>query len=107
VALRPRLSPGVPLSRNGTTDLGSGTGTVKHRRANSWTGAHLKSRWSVAELQVRGQHPQGAVLPGIQEHVGWRQRQEHVRRHLLDHAGPLRGHAGMFPGECGGTRAQR
>jgi hypothetical protein len=30
VALRPRLSPGVPLSRDGAADLGSGTRPVKH-----------------------------------------------------------------------------
>jgi hypothetical protein len=30
VALRPRLSPGVPLSRDGATDLWCGTGAVKH-----------------------------------------------------------------------------
>jgi hypothetical protein len=29
VALRPRLSPGVPLSRDGASDLGSGTSPVK------------------------------------------------------------------------------
>jgi hypothetical protein len=32
VALRPRLSPGVPLSRCGATDLGSGTRPVKAAR---------------------------------------------------------------------------
>ena len=30
MALRPRLSPGVPLSRDGAADLGSGTRPVKH-----------------------------------------------------------------------------
>jgi hypothetical protein len=30
VALRPRLSPGVPLSRDGATDLGNGTEAVKY-----------------------------------------------------------------------------
>jgi hypothetical protein len=30
VALRPRLSPGVPLSRDGAADLGDGTEAVKH-----------------------------------------------------------------------------
>jgi hypothetical protein len=33
VALRPRLSPGMPLSRDGATDLGCGTVAVKHPAA--------------------------------------------------------------------------
>ena len=52
---------------------------------------------SVAELQVGRPRPQGAVLPGIEQHVAWRQRVEHVRGHLLDDPRPLCGHARMFP----------
>jgi hypothetical protein len=38
VALRPRLSPGVPLSRDGSPELHSGTGAVKHQRRRTGTG---------------------------------------------------------------------
>jgi hypothetical protein len=48
---------------------------------------------------MRGPRPQGAVIPGIQQHVAWRQRIEHVRGHLLDQARPLGGEARPFPGE--------
>jgi hypothetical protein len=33
LALRPRLSPGVPLSKGGATDLRTGTTVVKHGSA--------------------------------------------------------------------------
>jgi hypothetical protein len=41
VALRPRLSPGVPLSWDARVELRAGTGAVKHQQGNSWTGAQL------------------------------------------------------------------
>jgi hypothetical protein len=43
VALRPRLSPGVPLSREAKAELPAGTRTVKHLRRNSWTSTQLSS----------------------------------------------------------------
>ena len=93
MALRPRLSPGVPLSRDGKAELPSGTRSVKQI-----SGLRLLIR-SVAELQVRGPRLQGAVLPGIEQHVAWRQRMEHVRGHLFDHAGPLGGESPPLPSE--------
>jgi hypothetical protein len=50
VALRPRVSPGVPLSRDGTAELPAGTRTVKE------IGDLRLLVRSVLELQVRSPH---------------------------------------------------
>ena len=38
MALRPRLLPGVPLSRDGKTDLQGGTRVVKHGSSSAFSG---------------------------------------------------------------------
>ena len=100
MALRPRLSPGVPLSRDGKAELPAGTRAVKQIG-----GRRLLVR-SASELQVRGPHMRPLSLcvePDIARHGSGRNASS-FRSSTGVHT---RGRPGCFHARCGGTRAQR
>ena len=102
MTLRPRLSPGVPLSRDGKQELGVGTGDV-----NDGSGAKRAMCASVLTAdELRRPTPSGTPVRAHRPTAPSRHVQPHVARQALhalrvplEHTHPVPGQARPLPEE--------